>query len=122
MIDVRALIGDIPTTTITLRTFGAVSRNAFGETESASTDTEITAVVHPADRRARERLPEADRVREMISIYVLDVDAFDTVRAAPAPWVVYAGRTYEIVDVQDYVELGGVLIATGSLRDEVTPP
>lgn len=119
MIDVRALIGDIPTTSITLRSFGAPTIDAFGEVSSTPADTTITAVVHPADRRARERLPDADRAREMIAVYVLDVDAFDTVRATPAPWIVYATRTYEVVDVQDYVAMGGVLIATAALRDEV---
>jgi hypothetical protein len=121
MIDVRALIGDIPTTSITLRTFGAPTINAFGESTSTSADTTITAVVHPADRRARERLPDADRARELIAVYVLDVDAFDAVRSTPAPWIVYETRTYEVVDVQDYVTMGGVLIATAALRDEVAP-
>lgn len=119
MIDVRALIGDIPTTSITLRAFGAPTINAFGETTSSSTDTTVTAVVHPTNRRSRLRGPEADYTRETITIYVLDVDAFDTVRAVPAPDVVYQGRVYSVAAVEDYAALGGVLMAEAELRDEV---
>lgn len=119
MIDVRALIGDIPTTTITLRAFGAATVDAFGETVSSSSDTTATAVVHPTNRRSRLRGPEADYTRETITIYVLDVDAFDTVRATPAPDVVYAGRVYSVAAVEDYATMGGVVIAEAELRDEV---
>ncbi len=121
MIDVRALIGDIPTTTITLRSFGAATADAFGETLSSSADTTITAVVHPTNKRSRMRGPEADYARETITIYVLDVDAFDTVRATPAPDVVYQGRVYSVAAVEDYAALGGVLMAEAELRDEVAP-
>lgn len=121
MIDVRALVGDIPTTTITLRTAGAPTINDFGETVSAFVDTSVRAVVHPTDKRSRMRGPEADYARESISVYVLDVDAFDAVRATPAPWIVYQGRTYEVAAVADYVALGGMLMAEAELRDEVTP-
>ena len=121
MIDVRALIGDIPATTITLRSFGAPTIDAFGEATSTPTDTTITAVVHPTNKRARMRGPEADYARETITVYVLDVDAFDAVRATPAPWIVYQGRTYDVAAVEDYAVLGGVVIAEAELRDEVSP-
>lgn len=122
MIDVRALIGDIPTTTIELvaRTMeGAAPINAFGEPvlESA-TAIDVTAVVHPTNRRSRLRGPEADYARETITIYVLDADAFDTVRANPAPLVTYGGRVYEVAAIADYATLGGVIIAEAELRDE----
>ena len=120
MIDVRALIGDIPTTSITLRARAAATVNAFGETSSTSVDTTITAVVHPTNKRSRMRAPEADYTRETITVYVLDVDAFDAVRAVPAPWIVYQGRTYDVKAVEDYAVLGGVVIAEAELRDEVT--
>lgn len=123
MIDVRALIGDIPTTTIqlTARTMdGTTPINAFGEPvidEAVAID--VTAVVHPTDKRSRLRSADADYTRETITVYVLDVDAFDTVRANPAPLIAYGGRTYEVVAVADYAALGGVIIAEASLRDEV---
>lgn len=121
MIDVRALVGDIPTTTITLTTRSAPTIDAFGEVSSTSSSSSVTAVVHPTDKRSRLRGPECDYARETITIYVLDVDAFDTVRSRPAPLVTYGGRVYEIATVQDYVELGGILIAEAELRDEVAP-
>lgn len=120
MIDVRALIGDIPTTTITLRSPTAPTINAFGEPETTYTETTITAVVHPTNKRSRMRGPEADYTRETISIYVLDVDAFDVVRAVPSPRIVYQGREYDVSAVEDYVALGGVLMAEAELRDEVS--
>lgn len=122
MIDVRALIGDIPTTTISLvaRSLDTPSINAFGEPviESAAA-IDVRAVVHPTDRRSRLRAPDADYARETITIYVLDVDAFDTVRANPAPLVTYGGREYEVAAVADYAALGGVIIVEAELRDEV---
>lgn len=118
MIDVSALVGDIPTTSITVRTFGAPTINAFGESAAASTDTPTTAVVHPLKRR-RDRQPSTDHAREQIAIYVTAADALDTVRATPAPWVEYAGRWYEVTEIEDYAELGGLVIAVAELRDEV---
>lgn len=119
MIDVAALVGDIPTTAIMVRTFAAPTINAYGEPVAESTDADAIAVVHPADRRTRERLPSVDRPRELISIYL--TTAIDTVRTAQAPRVLYAGRWYEIVEIQDYLALGGIVIATGALIDEVAP-
>ncbi len=121
-IDVRALVGDIAPTEITLRTFGAPVIDAFGEVSAPAVDTTIWAVVHPTDRRSRMRGGEADYAREALSLYVLEPDAFDAVRSTPAPWVIYRGRTYDVTAVMDYVELGGVLMAEAELRDEVAAP
>lgn len=118
MIDVAALIGDIPTTTITLQTAGVPTVNAFGETAAAYTSADITAVVHPTDKRSRLR-EAVDYTRETISIYVLSADAFDAVRATPAPLVTYAGRVYSVTAVADYAALGGIVIAEAELIDEV---
>lgn len=123
MIDVRALIGDIPTTTIELvaRTMDATPINSFGEPVVEDADAiDVRAVVHPTNRRSRLRGPEADYARETITIYVLDVDAFDTVRANPAPLVTYGGRVYEVAAIADYAELGGLIIVEAELRDEAT--
>ena len=118
MIDVSALIGDIPTTTITVRTSGAPTINRFGEVSSSTSDTSVTAVVHPADKRTRERLTARDAARESIAIYLVTADAVDTVRTAVAPRVQYQGRWYEVVGVADYTALGGVCMAVADLIDE----
>jgi len=75
--------------------------------------------VHPTGRRERESLPEADRTREMISVYF--TTAIDTARTSRAPVVLYQGREYEIVRVGDYLALGGIVLVTAALRDEVVP-
>lgn len=118
--DVSALVGDIPTQTVTVRFFAAPTINAFGEAVSTSSTLDITAVVHPTGRRERENLPAIDRAREMISVYVLT--AVDTVRAVRPAEVLYQGRTYEVIRCGDYAALGNIYLLTAALLDEVAPP
>lgn len=116
MIDVSALVGDIPTTTVTLRTYGAATVNAYGEMVTTPSTTSVTAVVHPSGRQTLERFPEIDRQREMISVYVLD--AISSSRPAE---VDYQGQTYEIVELGDYGTLGGIYLIHAARIDEVSP-
>lgn len=114
MIDVRALIGDIPTTDVTLRTFAAPSIDMFGESStSVAAEVTVTAVVHPTGRRDLERLPEADRQRELISVYVLD--GWSSSRPAE---IDYQGATYEVIRAGDYATLGGIYLITAALVEE----
>jgi len=121
VIDVRGLIGAIPTTTVTVRTFGASSVNMRGETLATPSDEARALVVHPAGRRQIERLPEADRQRETIAIYDVAEDSpLVPVPTRKAPRVIYQGDTYEVTFVGDYAEMGGVHLVLASRIDGVT--
>lgn len=112
MINVAGLIGAIPTTTITVRTFDAPTANAFGEQTSSYTDATRTAVVHPSGRKELQRLG-LDVKRETISVYnVADLGTSDVVRP---PCVQYQGRWYEVVRVGDYAALGGIYLVHAGL-------
>lgn len=121
MIDVSALVGDIPTVEVTLRRFAASSINVFGEVEDgAATDAARTVVVHPADRRTLER-EKLDYRRETIAIY-----STESLLAAPAAKpdrVLYQGEWYEMAAVMDYIALGGICIGYAHLiqQAEGTP-
>jgi hypothetical protein len=113
-IPVADLVGDIPPETITVRTFGASTINAYGEAEATYVDTSLDAVVHPTGRRALERMG-LDRKRETISVYATTaLGASDTVRP---PRVQYATRWYEVVAHGDYGELGGLYLIHAALLD-----
>lgn len=117
MIDVSALVGDIPPTTITVRTFAVATPNVYGEREAASADATRTAVVHPSGRRELERLG-LDTRRETISVYV--TEALGTVDDVRPPEIQYGGRWYVTVRVGDYGALGGLYLIHAALLDGVT--
>lgn len=113
MIEVSALVGDIPSTTITLRTFGAATLNVYGETVRTPTDASVEAVVHPlSSRRTLERLG-LDFTRETISVYTTNTPMPVTSR------VLHAGRWYEVVSFADYVSsgVGDMYMAHAQLLD-----
>lgn len=118
MIDVAGLVGGgIPATSVTLRTYGASTINAYGESDASSTDASATMVVHPSGRRELERLG-LDSKRETISAYsTTAVGLSSTVRP---PRILYGGRWYEVVRVGDYGALGGVYLLHAALIDEAS--
>lgn len=116
MIDVRGLFGVLPTTTVTLRTFAAATIDDYGVPSVSPSDASLTAIVHPADRRELERLPEADRTRETIAVYsLLAIDTAGSVRPAQ---IVYAGRTYEVASAADYGAMGGIYLLLAQLIED----
>lgn len=115
MIPVAGLVGGIPTTSITLRTFAASTVNSYGEAEASYSDTTVTVVVHPSGRRELERLGLDDR-KETISVYgLVGLGLSSTVRP---PHVLYGARWYEIVRVGDYLALGGICLAHAALIED----
>lgn len=116
MIDVSGLIGDIPPTTITVRTYAASTINAYGEAEAAATDTAgVVAVVHPSGRRELQRLG-LDAKRETIAVYTAaGLGLSSTLRP---PRVLYQTRWYEVVRVGDYLTLGGICLVHAALIEE----
>lgn len=113
MIDVSSLVGDIPTTSVTLRTFAGSTLNEYGEASATYTDVTRDMVVHPASMRLLERVPEADRHRETIAIY--DTGALRTAGSVRPQQVQYQSRWYEIVESRDYGTLGGIYITLAQL-------
>lgn len=118
-IDVSALVGDIPPTTVTVRTFGASTRTTTGGTTASYTDASRSVVVHPSGRRELERRG-LDTKREHIAIY--DTAALGAADGVRPPWVLYGARWYEVVRVADYAELGGLYLMHAALLDGVTEP
>lgn len=115
-LDVAPLVGDIPPTTITVRTFGAEVRDALGQTTATATETSIEAVVHPSGRRELERLG-LDTRRETISVYT--TTAVGTSDGVRPPEIDYGGRTYVVIRLGDYSALGGLYLIHAALRDGV---
>ena len=117
MIDVSGLVGDIPTTTITVRTFGASVPNEYGEPVASSSDASATATVHPTGRRELERMGLASK-RETIAVYMTTgLGLSSTIRP---PRVLYQSRWYEVVRVGDYLTLGGICLVHAALIEETT--
>lgn len=113
--DLSSLIGDITPTTVTVRTFGAPTINAFGESSSPSSDATLTAVVHPSGRRELSRAG-LDAQRETIAVY--SSTALGGSTSARPPQIQYAGRWYEVVRVADYLALGGVCLIHAALIED----
>lgn len=116
-IDVSALVGDIPAETVTIRTPGTPTIDAFGQASSTYTDVGRDCVVHPSGRRTVEKLAAVARGRQLISIY--STDALQDIGGRNPARVIYQGREYEIVDLGDYATLGGIYLAHAALIDEV---
>lgn len=103
MILVGPLVGDIPTTSVTIRTSGAASVDALGRTTISSSDTTRDVVAHPATAAALERLPDSDRRRDSIAIYTnSSLDLKDR--------VYYNSTWYEVVESENYDALGDIFI------------
>jgi len=119
MINVSGLVGAIPTSSVTIRTYGTSTVNAYGETTTGSaTDTTTAAVVHPATADVLARVPEADRHIETIVVY--STAALPTVGSVHAALVYYEAVWYEFVDTADYGTLGGIYYSTAQ-RLETQP-
>lgn len=120
-IDVSALVGDIATETITVRSWAAPSVDAFGQPARATaTDVELEAVVHPATPDQLERLPEIDRVRSVQAIYT--TTPLVTVATGYGSRVQYADRWYELTEQGDYGYLGGIYLILAARLEEYTEP
>jgi hypothetical protein len=117
VIDVASLVGDIPTTTVTVRTYGSSTISARGEAEATGTDASATMTVHPTGRRELER-QGLDASRETISCYSQTAIGLPT-NVRP-PRILYQTRWYEVVRVADYLALGGICMVHAQLVQEAT--
>ena len=116
MIPVGSLVGIIPTSEVTIRSYGATTINAFGETEQTPSDSTQTVVVHPSGSDVLERLPEADRHRATISVY--SNDTLSTVTSTRPYQVFYQNRWYEVIDSADYNTMGDIYVTIAQLIEE----
>lgn len=73
-------------------------------------------VVHTASGRDLEMVPEADRNRETIQVYTL-VRVYVADAGKDADIVIYRGRRFKVIHVEDYWLQGGVYISIASLED-----
>jgi hypothetical protein len=114
--NVSGLVGAIPTTSVTVRTFGSSTVNAYGETTASSTDATRSVVVHPATTAYLDRLPEADRHRETVAIY--STSALTSASSVKPMLVYYQSTWYQLVSHEDYDSLGGIYIAMAQRLEE----
>lgn len=116
MILVGPLVGDIPTTSVTIQTIGASSIDALGRTTHSSTSVTRDVVAHPALPESLERVPEADRSREAIAVYTND-----PLRIRDK--VYYNSTWYEVINSDNYDALGDIYITLCSkLEDQPAAP
>ncbi len=106
------LVGIIPSSTVTVRTRTAPTRDSFGRgVEGTTTEVVETLPVHPAtSRRILERLPEKDRQRETLALYAGTGSALAPASGTTPAEVVYKGATYTVAHVGDYVDQGGLYL------------
>lgn len=117
MIDVAALVGDLPVVAVQWELYSEPTINQYGETVDPVPVLEAReVVVHPAGRRMLERLPEADRARETIAIY--DTQPIVGVGSARPEVCRYQGSRYEVTHVADYEDLAGIYLVLASRIDE----
>lgn len=111
MIDVSALVGDIPTSAVTLRTYGATTIDGYGETSATPTEVAMLAVVHPATPEQRTNLPEAYDRSSAIAVYTTTAIAGDgTRRPAEIEYPAGSGEWYLVHEIEDYGILGGIYL------------
>jgi hypothetical protein len=122
MIPVAGLLDVIPSSSVTIRTWGGGSVDTYGRyVASASVDTVETIPVHPAtSRRMRDLLPDAVRDRETIALYTRPSSPLVRVTGRPTPEVLYSGRWYTVTHDGDYDTLGGIRLVLASLKDATT--
>lgn len=107
MIDVSALVGDIPTTAVVIETFGAPAVNSRGEAPAGiPTETAADLVVHPAEPEMLDRYG-LDSSTAAIAVY--GTAALVGPGGSTRPSVIqYDGRRWEVQRVEDYLALGGI--------------
>lgn len=116
MIDVSSLVGDIPTVSVTVRTYAASTIDGFGQAaRGAATDEVRSIVVHPATARQLERA-HVDSARSVLAVYDVELVAtVGTVAPARIEYPVGSGRWHEMIEASDYLELGGIAFGLAAL-------
>lgn len=107
MIDIGAIPG--VRATVTVRTYTSPAIDGYGEVSETATDTTVVVSWHPgASRRTLERVPEADRQRQFVSIYS---DAAIPLRAR----ILLHSEWYEVIRCADYTHIGGPYLQEAAL-------
>jgi hypothetical protein len=108
MINLSSLIGDKHFSVICTLRKTRIKRTADGRESHSFTDKEILAVIQPATPDELSALQDlsAGRLTETLSIYTrerLTVGYEDRL----ADTIFFNGRTYDVVQVSDYLSTGG---------------
>ena len=100
---------------IVIERYSAPSVDALGDVDHGTpAEIETTAVVHQATRKQLERAG-LDYGPDYRAFYART--ELRTANTAHRPdVVVYAGQRWEIVDLADYADMGGLFLALGSLQ------
>jgi len=114
-IDVAALVGDIGTTAVVIRTYLTSAINVFGEATALFDDSDAQLVIHPASVRQKLALPEGDRTRDTIAWYsTAPIAGAGTTRPAEIQYPATTGPWYQVQDVADFGEGGGIYFGTAT--------
>lgn len=119
MIDVAPLVPEYATS-ITIEVYDSPTASLGRVTYPVPTEVELEAPAHPTtSRRMLARLPEADRYRETIAVYLTTAQHAQIAGSSRPPVVQLGGRRYEVSHTGDYGEAGEVFLLLASLIDEV---
>ena len=116
--DLSPLIRSQNTGPLTVSRANPPTQNKYGGFDAATpVEVELDpVVVHTAGGRDLEQLPEADRSKETIQLYALErLYASDGDKVADR--VLYQGRTYRVVRIEDYDQHGAVWFALAQLEE-----
>jgi hypothetical protein len=103
----------------TILRFAAPTKNAYGTWDKpAPTAINLTnVVIHNLTGRDLDQVPEANRNIETIEVYTL-VRLYVADGGNDADIVVYRGRKFKVITVNDYELQGGVYCAIAQLIDK----
>jgi hypothetical protein len=108
---------------LTVHRPGLPAQNAYGAFVAAA-DATLTldpVAVHTVTGRDLEQLPDADRTRETIQIYTRE-RLYVADGGESADRVDYRGRSFRVIQVQDFELQGGAYIALAQLEDPTIAP
>lgn len=121
-LEVAGLVDEFDLGPITLYRANDPTQNAFGGFDDpAYTTSQLSPVAaHTATGKELERVPEADRHREVIQVYTQErLYVADAGRVPDR--LLYRSRLYRVASVEDYEAQGGVYIVTAVLEEEAPP-
>ncbi|WP_285908115.1 hypothetical protein [Pseudodesulfovibrio pelocollis] len=116
MIDVSDVLDDPDFRVEFIVTRSVETVNAQGMTVLTGTDLPMSGVILPATDRQLNRLPEADRSSEVVAVYTSQPLTPGTPTLAPDV-VHWRGGQFQVVQVQDWLQTGGVCIALAAATD-----
>lgn len=119
LFDLSAAVGGLATGAYQVKRKGTGDYFDGRYSPGDETTLTVTAVVHPVSGRERVVLPEGIRNRETVAVYTTEaLRTDDAPDGAGADILVYGGREFTVVTVEDWSALGGFWKALAVKRDQ----